>query len=140
MEDFDFVVDLICKEDPRYGRAAYQFVRQGLDHTVKKRRQQPSTGRSPHVTGPELLEGIREYALQEYGPMTLTVLQSWNVSRCSDVGEIVFNLIEHGVLSKTESDKREDFADLFDFHEAFAKPFLPSSRRLPAPPALFEVV
>jgi uncharacterized repeat protein (TIGR04138 family) len=136
MQDVEFneVVELICKEDRRYDRKAYQFIRLGLDHTVKEIRKKDSekSQRSRHVTGPELLEGLRAYALDQYGPLTKTVLNSWGIKRCQDFGELVFNLIEYDVFSKTESDRREDFADIYTFDDAFVKPFLP--RKKPAQP------
>jgi uncharacterized repeat protein (TIGR04138 family) len=129
--DFGEIVALICKEDPRFNRKAYDFVRLGLDYTVKERKKEaPRPERGRHVSGPELLEGLRVYALDQYGPLAKTVLNAWGVKRCGDFGEIVFNLIEYNVFSKTESDRREDFADVFDFDEAFVKPFQPA-RPLP---------
>lgn len=128
--DFNDVVALICKEDPRFDRKAYDFVRHGLDHTVKELRKKDSARaeRSRHVSGPELLEGLRSYALDQYGPLAKTVLNAWGVRRCRDFGDIVFNLIEHNVFSKTENDRREDFSEVFDFDEAFVKPFQPARR------------
>jgi uncharacterized repeat protein (TIGR04138 family) len=132
MQDADFprIVALICKEDTRFDRKAYDFVRLGLDHTVKEIRKKDSSraGKTRHVTGPELLDGLRIYALEQFGPLTKTVLNSWGVRRCPDFGDIVFNLIEYNAFSKTENDRREDFADLYDFDEVFVKPFLPSRR------------
>jgi uncharacterized repeat protein (TIGR04138 family) len=132
MQDADFprIVALICKEDTRFDRKAYDFVRLGLDHTVKEIRKKDTsrTGKSRHVSGPELLDGLRVYALEQYGPLTKTVLNSWGVVRCQDFGDIVFNLIEYNAFSKTENDRREDFKDLYDFEEVFVKPFLPSRR------------
>jgi len=130
MQDPDFaeIVALICKEDSRFDRKAYDFVRLGLDHTVKELRKKDSgrADRSRHVSGQELLHGLRVYALDQFGPLTKTVLNAWGITRCSDFGDIVFNLIDHSVFSKTDSDRREDFADVFDFDEAFVKPFLPA--------------
>ncbi len=125
--DFNSVVDIIRKEDSRYDRKAYAFVREGLDHTVKEieKKNRERHRKSPHVTGPELLQGLRAHALDQFGPLAQTVLHDWGVRRCSDFGEIVFNLIEYGVFSKTETDKREDFSDIYEFEEAFVKPFLP---------------
>lgn len=132
MQDSDFprIVALIVKEDARYDRKAYDFVRHGLDHTVKEIRKKdgPKTGKARHVSGPELLDGLRVYALEQYGPLTKTVLNSWGVRRCQDFGEIVFNLIEYNAFSKTDSDRREDFAGLYDFDDVFVKPFLPTQR------------
>jgi len=126
--DFSEVVALIRKEDPRYDRRAYDFVRLGLEHTVRDRKKQDTAkqGRPAHVSGPELLEGLKAFALDQYGPMAKTVLNSWGVRRCRDFGDIVFNLIEYNVFSKSESDRREDFSDIFSFDEAFVKPFLPT--------------
>jgi uncharacterized repeat protein (TIGR04138 family) len=128
--DFGEIVALICKEDPRFDRRAYDFVRLGLDHTVKElRKKEPSRAeRSRHVSGAELLDGLRLYALEQYGPLTKTVLNAWGVRRCRDFGDIVFNLIEYNVFSKTENDRREDFTDVYDFDEAFVKPFQPARR------------
>jgi len=133
MQDLEFseIVVLICKEDGRFEKQAYAFVRQALDHTVKelKRKSPERTGKSLHVSGAELLQGIRIYALDQFGPLTKTVLNKWGIRRCSDFGDIVFNLIEYNVFSKTESDRREDFADIYDFEEAFVKPFAPARSR-----------
>jgi uncharacterized repeat protein (TIGR04138 family) len=133
MQDLEFseIVGLICKEDARFDRKAYNFVRQALDQTVKetKRKNPARTGKSQHVTGAELLEGIRAYALEQFGPLTKTVLNKWGITRCADFGDIVFNLIEYNVFSKTENDRREDFANLYDFDEAFVKPYRPAGTR-----------
>jgi uncharacterized repeat protein (TIGR04138 family) len=109
----------ILARDPRYAAEAYAFVRAGLDHTVRR------LDKPRHVSGQELLDGIREFALAEFGPMTKTVLNGWGIKRTEDVGEIVFNMVETGLLGKTEKDSRADFANGYDFDEAFRKPFQP---------------
>ncbi|NBX59171.1 MAG: hypothetical protein EBT62_01715 [Opitutaceae bacterium] len=133
MQDLEFtaIVGLICKEDSRFDRKAYTLVREALDHTVKElRRKSPErAGKSQHITGGELLHGIRSYALEQYGPLTKTVLNLWGVTRCADFGDIVFNLIEYNIFSKTENDRREDFSDIYDFDEAFVQPFVPARPR-----------
>ena len=121
---FEQAVDAICNQDTRYGIDAYFFVREALDFTGKNLKK-PAQGKKRHVSGTELLEGIRQYALQEFGPMSLTVLASWGVHSTADFGELVFNLVEAGQLGKTEEDSRADFANSYDFHDVFAKPFLP---------------
>jgi uncharacterized repeat protein (TIGR04138 family) len=135
MQDLDFneVVELIVKEDPRYDRKAYTFIRHGLDQTVKDLRKKNAerAQRSQHVSGSELLDGLRLYALEQYGPLTKTVLNSWGITRCTHFGDLVFNLIEYNVFSKTENDRREDFSDIYSFDDAFVKPFLPAKK----PPA-----
>ena len=133
MSDLDFneIVNLICKEDNRYDRKAYSFIREGLDYAVKelKKKDAERSRQSLHVSGAELLMGIRAYALDQYGPLALTVLNSWGINRCGDFGEIVFNLIEYNVFSKTENDRREDFSEVYTFEEAFVKPFQPKNPR-----------
>jgi uncharacterized repeat protein (TIGR04138 family) len=121
-------VSEICREDPRYRPDAYLFVREALDFTTKALKK-PNRGPDKHVSGQELLEGIRRYALQEYGPMALTVLHTWGITRTDDFGEIVFNLVESGKLGKTDEDRREDFCGGYDFRAAFEFPFLPRSDR-----------
>jgi uncharacterized repeat protein (TIGR04138 family) len=128
--DFNEIVTLICKEDRRFDRRAYDFVRLALDQTVKELRKKDAgrAERSRHVTGTELLEGLRAYALEQFGPLAKTVLNAWGVTKCRDFGDIVFNLIEYNVFSKTENDRREDFSDIYDFDDAFVKPFKPAKR------------
>lgn len=131
MSDLDFneVVSLICKEDARYDKKAYSFLREGLDYAVKelKKRDAERSRQSLHITGAELLAGLRVYALDQFGPLAITVLHSWGITRCADMGEIVFNLIEYNVFSKTEKDSKEDFAEIYTFEDAFVKPFLPKN-------------
>ena len=123
----------ICKKDPRYHPDAYFFLVEALDVTVKDiRKNQPDHGR--HVTGKELLEGIKEYALDEFGPLTFTVFAEWGIHATLDFGEIVFNLVEAGRLGKTENDSREDFKDGYSFEVAFLHPFEPQQPDEPAAP------
>jgi uncharacterized repeat protein (TIGR04138 family) len=128
--DLAEIINLICKDDARFDRKAYDFVRAGLDHTVKDLRKKDAgrAERSRHVSGAELLEGLRVYALDQFGPLAKTVLNAWGVHRGSDFGEVVFNLIDYNVFSKTENDRREDFADTYDFEDAFVKPFQPAKK------------
>jgi uncharacterized repeat protein (TIGR04138 family) len=128
--DFQEAVDEILRVDQRYDAGAYQFVREGLDYTLKLLKKQ---GHSParHVRGQELLDGLRQFALEEFGPLAKTVLNHWGVRQCEDLGEIVFNLVEVGVLGKTDEDSRADFKGGFDFDVAFVQPFLPERKTAP---------
>ncbi|MCX7886460.1 MAG: hypothetical protein N3B01_04255 [Verrucomicrobiae bacterium] len=123
---FEHVIEEIVQKDPRFDREAYFFVRDGLDYTVRMLKKNPDGPPAErHVTGAELLEGLRRFALEQFGPMSKTVLEHWGIRRCEDFGEIVFNMVDHGILSKTERDSREDFKGGYDFEEAFVRPFLP---------------
>jgi len=123
---FEEAIEQIAAQDRRYHREAYCFLREALNHTQKMTGKLPKKNEIRHVSGQELLSGIREYALQQFGPMTVTVLEEWGVKCCMDFGEIVFNMVETKLLAKTEKDSREDFRNGYDFHDAFRKPFLPS--------------
>lgn len=123
---FEEAVDQIIAADSRYARAAYFFLREALDFTVKQTNRQRSDRMGQHVSGPELLHGVRQHALNQFGPMVMTVFEEWGVRRCGDFGNMVFHLIELGVFGKSDSDKPEDFEDQFQFEEAFVKPFLPA--------------
>ena len=132
---FEEALAKIQAKDPRYHRDAYMFVRDGLDYT-QKTIGTDGRKRVRHVTGQELIVGIREHALQQFGPMAKTVLEDWGITRCEDFGEIVFNMIEVSWLAKTSKDTRADFANGYDFDDAFRKPFLPMSKQsIPAPEA-----
>ena len=129
--DFHEALRKILEQDHRYTAEAYLFLREALEFTIKLLKK-PDKGPTRHGSGAELLDGIRQFALQEYGPLTLRVLQHWGVRRSEDFGEIVFNLVESGALGKTEEDRREDFAGGYDFERAFAVPFRPAAAPVPA--------
>lgn len=104
---------------PRYQDAAYIFVLAALNH-VLERLPEPR-----HISGRELAEGVRDLALERFGPMARTVLEHWGIEGTTDVGAIVFALVEFNVLIKQEEDTLDDFADVFDFDEAFETHYPP---------------
>jgi uncharacterized repeat protein (TIGR04138 family) len=107
----------IVEKDSRYPMEAYVFVLEALFHTRKKFRIKT------HVTGQQLLEGIRDFALRRYGLMTKTVFEHWGIKETLDFGNIVFNMVNEKILSKTEHDKLDDFKDVYDFDEVFVKDY-----------------
>jgi len=123
---FERALELIRAKDPRFEDDAYAFVREALDHTQKTIGK---GARIRHVTGQELLTGIRDYALAQFGPMAMTVLEEWGIRSCKDFGDIVFNMVDIGLLAKTEKDSRADFSEGYEFHDAFRKPYLPRSKQ-----------
>jgi len=128
-KDFNDVVSVIVRNDPRYDKGAYEFVRVALDHTFADLLKKQPARSSQHISGRELLEGIRDFALDQYGPMAMPLFRQWGISKSRDFGEIVFNLVEYNVFGKTDTDSMADFDDSYDFEEAFVMPFLPPSRR-----------
>jgi uncharacterized repeat protein (TIGR04138 family) len=127
--DFGEKLDQIVQQDSRYDREAYYFLRDALEHTVKQRKKAKECG--GHVSGQQLLEGIRQYALKMYGPMVPTVLGYWGIHRCEDFGEMVYNFIREGVFGKTDTDSIDDFGGGYDFREAFVLPYLPENAEPP---------
>ncbi len=136
---FADALDSVVINDPRYQRDGYIFLRDALDFTTKRQKKVKGVT-VRHVTGPELLDGVRQYALKEFGPLVMTVFDSWGIHSCVDIGNMVFNLIGAGVFGKTEEDSIEDFKNVYDFEEAFVRPFAPAKpggtkprAQLPAP-------
>ena len=119
----------IVRHDPRYAYEAYEFVFAALGHTQQMLGREPARepGAEPepqhHVTGPELLEGIRDLALREFGLLARTVFHLWGIDRTDDFGEIVFNLVEARLMSKTDSDSRADFHDAYDLDQALLRDY-----------------
>ena len=107
------IIDEICEKDLRYEPDAYDFVLESLSYTQKK------FNRHRHVSGEELLQGIKDLLLEKFGPMALLVLQYWGIKSTDDFGHIVFNLVSNKLLSKTEEDTLESFRNRYDFQQAF---------------------
>jgi len=103
----------VLKKDARYRREAYDFIFEALEFTLKRIKEKR------HISGQELLDGIRDYALQQFGPLAKMVFNKWGVHKTDDFGEIVFNLVNAGLLGKTEHDSMDDFKDRYDFADVF---------------------
>lgn len=127
--NFSEALEIILQRDPRFHRDAYMFVREAIDFT-QKMVARTNKDEVRHVSGQELLAGIREYLLQQYGPMSFLMLEEWGVHRCEDFGDIVFNMVEANLLAKTDKDSREDFKGGYDFNQAFNEPFRPTTRAI----------
>jgi len=112
----------IVEKDPHYKIEAYLFVLEALFYTRKKFNVEK------HVTGRQLLDGIKDLALERYGFMAKIVFERWGVNKTIDFGNIVFNMVNEKILSKTEEDNLEDFKDVYDFEEVFMKNYQPSFR------------
>ena len=106
-------IQTMCRQDNRYKPESYLFVLAGLHFTVT---QLPEPR---HITGQELLKGLKLYGLEQFGPLALQVFQHWGVQTTQDFGRIVFNLVDAKLLRKTEEDRLEDFREVYDFAEAF---------------------
>ncbi len=111
----------------KYPLEAFLFVQQGLDQTVRNLHGEPEdediledpAESERHVSGRQLCSGLRDFAVQQYGLMALTVMRYWGIHRCEDFGNIVFAMVEAGVMHKTDGDTIEDFQNVFEFKDAF---------------------
>lgn len=109
-----------------YPPEAYEFVRDGLQHTVELIHGKdaattlPAPDENRHVSGQQLCMGLRDYAIRRYGRLAITVLNYWQISRTEDFGRMVFAMIGGGLMSKSDEDTLEDFTDIYEFDEAFS--------------------
>lgn len=108
-------IEDILERDPSYKFEAYTFVLAALHDTVTRLKA------PRHISGQELVLGISRYALDQFGPMAMTVLHHWGVRKTLDFGRIVFALIDVKLLSKQPEDKLEDFDHVYDFADVFGK-------------------
>jgi uncharacterized repeat protein (TIGR04138 family) len=125
-QSFELSIKKIVTADPRFHAEAYYFVRDALSFTSRaggRARIQPRD-----VGASELLDGLRRFALETYGPMAATVLAEWGVRGCEDFGEIVSNMEAHHCDGQSDAGHREAFKRGYSFEDAFRKPFLPSNR------------
>ena len=117
----------VVRRDPRYAYDAYEFIFAALTHTQRLlgRNPSPEAGREEenHVSGQQLLAGVRDLALREFGLMARTVFHLWGIDRTADFGEIVFNLVEANLMSKTPTDTRADFHDVYDLDQVLVRDY-----------------
>jgi uncharacterized repeat protein (TIGR04138 family) len=125
----------LLDQDKRYKLEAYQFVRDalsfaqdvlGLGKSQPQDDPPPLESESlvePHLTGQQLCEAVRQYSIEQFGYMAQTVLNNWGIRATGDVGEIVYNLIGIGLMKKSDTDRQEDFENVFDFEQAFCNDF-----------------
>jgi len=115
----------VVDKDCRFSMQSYQFIFEALDYTASHlgKKYNSSIEEERHVTGQELSEGIKQFAMEKFGYMTRIVLEQWGITKSGDFGEIVFNLVDSGLMGKTETDTLEDFKDLYDFYSEFDEKF-----------------
>ena len=109
-----------------YPIEAFQFVQQGLSQTItslhgefKAEGLSEEEMHSRHISGQQLSEGLRLYALEQWGLLARVVLRRWNITSTLDFGRIVFAMVDSGMMKKTDEDTLDDFREVFDFKSAF---------------------
>ncbi len=108
-------IRMIIESDPRYREEAYEFVLKAVERTISELPE------PRHVSAWELLDGIREFAIEKFGPMAKEVFNFWGVRTTDDFGFIVYNLIDCDLLKKSDEDRLEDFFGVYDFEDVFEK-------------------
>ena len=107
------------REDGRYPPAAYEFLHRGLEYTTRSAQGEREPAPPRHVSGQQLCAGLCALALDSWGPLAQAVLAHWNIRTTRDFGEMVFLLIGLELMGKQDSDRIEDFDNVYNFHEAF---------------------
>ena len=134
-------LEQVVHECGRYPIEAFEFIRQGLNHTVNELHgisvSERKNANDPgyHVSGQQLCWGLRNYAVQRYGVLACTVLAHWSITRTNDFGRIVFSMIESKLMTKTDDDDIRHFHNVYDFATAFSPP----ARPIQAPKSIFAL-
>ena len=115
----------LALKDGRFAPEAFAFLFESLDHAVKLAGRENAEGTGRHVSGQELLAGLRQHAQEAFGPLAAAVWRAWGVHEALDWGRIVFLLVDSGMLNRQDEDRLEDFKHEFDFDEAFARHYRP---------------
>ena len=118
-DKFLTAIEEVAERDGRYKKEAYLFIYDALQYTVEKLGKTGLPNEQRHICGRNLLFGISEFAMDQLGPMARSVFSHWGVAETRDFGEIVFNLVESELMSKTDDDRIEDFIGVYDFAEEF---------------------
>lgn len=113
----DGIMEQIRLREPRFEERAYLFVLAALEHCQKHLLERR------HITGPELAHACRELALQRFGVTARLVLEHWGLRGTRDIGDIVFTLVDMGLLVSQPNDSRDDFMGVFDFEDAFEREY-----------------
>lgn len=121
-------IQSVVLKDKRYDAAAYFFLKDALDFTVKKAAES-NDGEHRHVSAKELAQGFHNYAIEEFGPMASTMMSEWGVTETLDIGNMVFLLIEEGIFGKQDSDTLEEFTNVFPLLKSLDDPFRPKKRK-----------
>ncbi len=131
MSEYPHPIYKVLHDDERYSVEAYQFVREALSYAQDvlglgvndSLRVDDVLQAERHLSGQQLCEASRLYALQQFGLMAKTVLATWGIRTTDDLGEIVYNLIKVDLMKKSDNDRREDFDSVFDFESGLTQAF-----------------
>ncbi len=118
------ILERVVREDGRYPLEAFTFLLDGLRRAVRQVHGERTDPQTPsHVTGAQFCHALRDEAIERWGGLARTVLKRWNIHSTMDFGEMVYLLVNNGLMHKTEEDSLEDFRDVYDFEAAFPSAF-----------------
>jgi len=135
-ENFRGQVEEIIEKDPRFPWEAYDFVKNAVTFTTVRLGRHKNKKSERHVGGGELLSGMAEYALEQFGPMAANVMENWNLKDARSIGAVIFNMIDNRLLSASPEDSISDFDVEFDFIQALRKPFEAVKNKPVKPPII----
>lgn len=118
-ENFMEMVGKIVQRDVRYRPDAYEFVSDAVSYTIRSLQRENLSRENRHVSGSELIRGIVRYAENQFGPLAWEVLRDWGITTGSAVGDVVYNMIEVGLLTAGKNDAREDFNEIDSLEPLF---------------------
>jgi uncharacterized repeat protein (TIGR04138 family) len=121
----DTVENIIC-DDSRFSYDAYEFISKAVAYTVQEISSQKKSSTSNHISGYELLCGIGDFAVQQFGPLAYEVLESWGLKDSLSIGYVVFNMVDYSLLGKSDDDSIKDFENVFNLKKELTIRFLPS--------------
>lgn len=128
MSAFEQAVSIITASDDQHPPQSYYFLREALNFTLDRAKEKHGENAAEHVDAKEFLFGYRDYALREFGPLAWSIMRDWHIHHCTDVGKMVFLLIEHGVMGKNADDHPDDFTEVYHMEMALRAPYLPNSK------------
>ncbi|HJO92274.1 MAG TPA: Minf_1886 family protein [Victivallales bacterium] len=123
--EFYTTVNKITSKDDRYPAEAYEFINDAVIYTVKVHEEHKNKTDSRHISGKELLAGVEDFALKTFGPLAFNVFEEWGINDGIAIGNIVFNMVEHQLLTTSDKDSIDDFRETIEFEVKLSKPFLP---------------
>lgn len=130
---FRDTIERIVDHDPRYAVDAYEFINQAVSYTASQLKRSRKT-KNPHISGQELLKGISEYAIDQFGPLAGEVMKTWGLKDGSSIGNVVFNMVEQQLLYANKDESVKDFHG--DFKSLFKTPFNTPEKKSHKPPII----
>jgi uncharacterized repeat protein (TIGR04138 family) len=116
---------VLARKDGRYAPEAFGFLSEALDYAVRLAGKDTAKGAERHISGQEVLAGLKACAREQFGPLAAHVWRAWGIRDTIDWGNIVFLLVDEGLLRRQSEDTIDDFRPSFDFDREFVEDYRP---------------